>query len=90
MFTPDLSEWIMNPNVCAFPPSFFSSAFILMEALECEGSVLLERASFTLLFFFASAVSEADHLAGPVLNFSIAQTMPFDSPDLSGRHKQPC
>lgn len=31
-----------------------------MEALECEGSVLLEMASFTLLF--VSAVREADHL----------------------------
>lgn len=62
MFTPDLSEWIMNPNVCAFSPSLFSSAFILMEALECEGSMLLERASSTLLFFFVSAVSEAYHL----------------------------
>lgn len=62
MFTPDLSEWIMNPNVCAFSLSLLSSAFILMEALECEGSVLLlERASFTL-FFFLSAVSEAGHL----------------------------
>lgn len=62
MFTPDLSEWIMNPNVCAFPPSLFSFAFNLMEASECEGSLLLERASFALLFFFVSAVSEADNL----------------------------
>lgn len=58
MFTPDLSEWIMNPNVGAFSPSLFSSAFILMEALECQGT--LERASFTLLF--VSAVSQAERL----------------------------
>lgn len=61
MFTPDLSEWIMNPNVCAFSPSLFSSAFILMEALECEGSVLL-GVIHSAFFGFVSAVSEADHL----------------------------
>lgn len=48
-----------SQHLC-FQPVFVSSAFILMELSDCEGNMLLDRASFTLWFCFA--VSEADRL----------------------------
>lgn len=69
-YTPTLTHTLFTPlaysiyqrvdnesqHLC-FQPFFVSSAFILMEPSECEGSMLLDRASFTLWFCFA--VSEA-------------------------------
>lgn len=48
-----------SQHLC-FQLVFVSCAFILMEPSECEGNMLLDRASFTLWFCFA--VSEADRL----------------------------
>lgn len=53
-----------------------------MERWKCEGSVLLHRASFTLVLFLLSVRPILS--AGLGVNSSIAQIMPFDPPALSG------